>query len=162
MDHPLHQYPHTSRKTYLDAQHLNPEMCWESYPCGAQHTPPLTEKLFCHKAGWVSSHCHGNKLPCTFLREGYSTRLGTTCSLHNDYSFPEHVWHFSVNVLIKTLHPWSIQFIMSFGRKMCDWKLLMPQVSGIMKTRKEWGGTPYEQLFTWKGIFRSWKISTDL
>ena len=76
--------------------------------------------------------------------------------------FREHVWHFRVTVFIPTLHPWSTQFLISFGKKMYDWQWPMTYVAWRVKTKIEWGRTPYMQPFTWKGIFHSGKISTVL
>ena len=89
----------------------------------------------------------------TFQREGNSVPSGPTCSLYKDGSFKKHVWHFKLNVSFQTLHAWNTQYKISFGKAICAWKWPTLHIAWRMKTRKEWGITPYEQAFTWEGAF---------
>ena len=80
----------------------------------------LTVLLFCHKAPWVLCLCRGHKVAWTFQKEGNSTNFRPTSSLNNDGTFPEHVRHFRVNMLVQTVHPTNTQYKIIFGVKMCD------------------------------------------
>ena len=87
-------------------------------PC----TTTLTENLMCHKDQWSSCHWSGNQLAWTFQREGNSTNSEPTCSIHNNWYFPKHVWHFRLNVVVQRVHLRNTQHKISIGMKICVWE----------------------------------------
>ena len=163
MEHPWHQYQHSSGTNFqvaplsdlwggsVRASQLGPIICLSSH-----------REAFVSQGLRVSCHCHGNQLDWNFQRVGNSTLSGPTWSLHDDGFFPEHIWHYSVNMAFQTLHPRNIRYKIYFGKKICDLKWPTPQVTWIMNTRKEWGKHHMSSPLYVKGIFHSGKIYTIL
>ena len=138
MDHLLHQYQHTSRKTDQGDHHLTHEAWgWEHPICQATRSSPLTEWQLGHKVWWVSCHWGGYQLAWSFQGEGNTTHSGPTCYLHKYGSFPEHEWQFWVHSICQKLHPRNTHYKLSVGKKICDCKRPNSQKPWIGKTRKE-------------------------
>ena len=62
--------------------------------------------------------------------EGNSTDSRPTCSLNNDGTFPEHVWHFRVNMVVQTVYPMNTQYKIIFGLKIVIDKIPFPKETG--------------------------------
>jgi len=111
------------------------------------------KRLLCQKDQWEFCHCLGKQLGWTFHMYGNSIHSGPSCYLHKEGSFLENVWHFSVNVVFQTLPPKNPQCKISFGNKICDWKIPTGQIAWTMKAMKEVGRTTHEQPFISEGAF---------
>ena len=104
--HPSDASSFTLVSTYLQN---NSSGCPWSNPQGVSPSP-LTERLLCHKAQWASNHYHGNQLAWTFQSKGNSTHSGPTCLLYKNGPFPDHVWHFRVNMVFQILYVMNTQY----------------------------------------------------
>lgn len=142
--HPPERPSFTSASTYIQSYSSEcPSSNPQSMRVRASHMPP-NENLYSHReaavsrAQWASCHCHDNQLIWIFQGEVNSTHSGITCSLHNDGSFPEHVWQFRVHILYPNAHPRNTQHKISFGKKTCQWKWPSSHIAWILKAREEW------------------------
>ena len=162
MDLPLPQYQHTSRTTSQDS-HLPPLMVWgwELPKLGPTSPSPLIKRLFCHKALWVSWHCHGNHWAWTFHWEGNSTLSGLTCSLHNDVFFPEHVWQFGVHIFFTLCIPGTHRINSHLKYKYVIEKDPLPTLLGYWKQGKS-EEEHMSSAFHGKGLFSSGEMSSFL
>ena len=77
MEHPWHQYQHSSRTNAQSAQSPSLQVWgWELPILGPSITSPITERLLCHYAQWALCHCHDNHWVCTFNWKATLPTLG--------------------------------------------------------------------------------------